>query len=104
MATVCWLGELGPFELGPCGGADAGVAYGEGFGVSEPTRGELGFAAVRAGAIVSFPIDAHFALELGGAAVARIGGAAFVLDGIGAVHEPAAFGARLDAGVAVRFP
>lgn len=103
-ATACWLGMFGSVEIGPCAGADLGVVHGEGFGVSEPASGELAFVALRAGALLAWSLDSRWSLELAGGPVARVGRGAFVLEGMGAVHEPAPVGARLDAGVAVRFP
>ncbi len=102
-AAVCFVAIDGVFALGPCVGADAGVARGRGFGVSAPAEGEMGWAAGRAGVFASYALDRRWSLHVTADALARVGRSEFVLDRIGPGHEPSAFGARVSAGVEIGF-
>jgi len=101
--SVCAVPLRARAELGGCLGSDVGVLAGEGFGVSHPTSGSATWLAAKAGVLAGYTPHPALAAVLHVDAVRRIGDAEFELQGLGPVHQPAAWGMRLDLGLELRF-
>jgi hypothetical protein len=101
--SVCAVPLRARAELGGCLGSDVGALAGEGFGVSNPTSGSATWLAAKAGILAGYAPHHAFAAMLHVDAIRRIGDAEFELKGLGPVHQPAAWGLRLDLGLELRF-
>ena len=93
--------DLGRLELGAGGGLEVGAMSGRGVGIDRPETGRALWLAARAGGSLALPLTGRLAATLGLDLVVPLRRPRFVIDDLGAVHRPAALGARLALGLAV---
>ena len=102
-AGGCYL----PFDteprLGACAGIEGGQLRGESFGVLQPGRGSADWLAARAGALAGFQLSGRLELIVQADATLRIGEQRFTIGGLGDIHQPSAYGARLGLGLEHHF-
>jgi hypothetical protein len=102
-AATCRNLLTGRVELGPCIGIELGRLHASGYGVSSPDEAATLWAALKAGAAVSwFPVP-QAALVLRLDAAVPLSRPRFVLDGVGPVHRISAVAGRAAAGAEMRF-
>ncbi len=99
----CGLARVGRFDLGGCGGLEAGSLRGAAYGVARPGSGSAPWLAVTFGAAARARLSSRWGV------LAQVGGAAplrrpeFVIDEVGAVFRASALTLRATAGVEVYF-
>lgn len=101
--TACGLAPVGRFDVGGCGGVEAGAMRGASFGVTQPGAGGSLWLAITVGAMAR----ARFNERVG--VVVEVAGALpllrpnFVIDNVGAVFQTGSATLRATAGVEVTF-
>jgi len=93
----------GIFSLSPCAVGDAGSMSASGFGVNSPSSGAALFAAAGPGVLAALRLGDAFALRLTADLELVFTRAQFVLDAVGAVHQPSIFAGRTGLGGEIRF-
>ncbi|MFO0627251.1 MAG: hypothetical protein U0325_16700 [Polyangiales bacterium] len=91
------------WTAGPCAGLEAGALRAEGYGVSNPARAWEPWIAARTGGFVELAIAGPLRVVVRLAARIPLRRAAFVLEGVGAVHQPSALGLVADLGAVAHF-
>lgn len=94
---------IGPIEAGPRLGVGIGAIRGEGSGVDVPGGSTAPWVAVDGGIGASWPLAAAFALRVDASIVVPLTRPAFVIEGLGLVHQPSYVGARLGASGELHF-
>lgn len=101
-ARAAWLWSLGGFELGPAVGFEAGRARGRGHGVSTSLEARTPWLAGSFGALASHRFG-RYALSGEVSLIAPLTRPAFIIEGAGTVHTPAAVAIRAGLSAEVRF-
>lgn len=101
--SVCARWGRGRWRAGPCAGVEAGAIRAEGYGVSDPASTWEPWIAARGGGALDLALWGPVHLALAVAARVPLRRAAFVLEGVGAVHQSAAVGVAGDLAVDVHF-
>jgi hypothetical protein len=91
-------------SVSPCAGAEGSRLSGTGVGVSDPSSGAVWIWSGVVGARAAHPVSETVALWVRLDALAALNQPRFVLENVGAVHEPARVSARAGLGAEVRFP
>lgn len=99
----CARWGVGRWRGGPCVGVEAGVIHGAGVGVTDPAEAWEPWIAARAGGRVELVLIGPLRAVASVAARAPLRRAAFVLDGVGPVHQAPWLGVVGDLGVGVTF-
>jgi hypothetical protein len=91
--------QLDGLELGPTAGAELQWLHGEGANVDHPRSADVMLVSVQAGARVSLVFSRSWAIAAGAALARLVNHPRFVVDGVGPVHRPDAWGIRFGVGV-----
>lgn len=91
-------------EVSPCAGVEVARLSGEGTGVTDPGQGEAWLYAGALGARVSHPLGDRVALWARLDGLVFLNRPRFVLENVGAVHQPERVSGRGALGAEVRFP
>jgi hypothetical protein len=104
-ATACRSLLSATLDLAPCAGVEGGRigAYGAGSQVVESIDEARPWVALRAGALLSYPVG-RFAIRADLGAVVPLVRDHFLIAGLGTVHTPAPVTLRGLAGIELRFP
>jgi hypothetical protein len=94
-----YLWQLHRLGLGPIAGAELQWLHGEGANVDAPQSADVMLVSVQAGARVSLVFSRSWALVAGAAVALPVNRPRFVVDGVGPVHRPDAWGVRFGFGV-----
>jgi hypothetical protein len=102
-AGTCRAIPAGPISLAPCGSLEIGRLSAAGFGVPRPGSGAAPWVALKAGGMAAWePWDSVW-VTLRLEAVVPFIRPRFILEDVGAVHQPSAVAGRAAAGLEVRF-
>lgn len=101
--TACGLAPVGRFDLGGCGGVEAGVMRGTSFGVTELGAGSSLWLAVTVGAMGRARLNDRVGVVVEVAGALPLLRPNFVIDNVGAVFQTGSAALRGSAGVEVTF-
>lgn len=102
-AGTCRAIPAGPFSLSPCGSLEIGRLSAAGFGVERPGSGAAPWVALKAGGMAAWEPWDSVGVTLRLEAVVPFIRPRFILENVGAVHQPSAVAGRAAAGLEVRF-
>ncbi|MBI4954341.1 MAG: hypothetical protein HY908_20120 [Myxococcales bacterium] len=99
-----YVAALGPVELGPDLGIEAGHTWAEGFGVRSPGQGGASWVAPFGDLALAVPIGRYFAPRMTLGLAVPVTRATFVLANVGAVHRAGPVVGRLSLALEGRLP
>jgi len=102
-ARACYALARGVMELAPCVGAEVLVVDARGFGASANYDTGAAWVAATGGALLRVPVTSHLAARADASIGVAVTQPRFVVDGDGAVYEPARVGARAGIGAELLF-
>jgi hypothetical protein len=99
----CVLAEASVFSFGPCAGGELTRMHAEAFGVTTPIAASAVWGSVVAGALVRARISRLLSPRLSAGATFPFARPTFEVEGLGAVHRPAAIALQIAGGMEVHF-
>lgn len=95
---ACWVPYARRVELRGCAGLDAGLMYGESFGVSHPGPGSAGWLDGALGVELAWRARRWLSLVASVEGTVMIDRPTFAIGGVGEVHTPSRLGLNAQAG------